>query len=231
MDRTRILSIDWDYFFPNSAFYDWGHDEKVFFLELIWQLRLNHHNYSNGNEAFTEYTPTIPKNFWKKVIKGTPIAIIIAESHTAITSYPDFDNVSVTNLDAHHDCGYGSTTELNCGNWATNKGIKKYHLYYPLWRKNCRESEPVRTPDSVHYGLPQPAEYDYVFVCRSGCWTPPWYDNKFRSWIKRSGLTIIYIDGYANRNRSLTMKKALELKKQDFEVLKHIAQEKHLCHS
>lgn len=135
----KILSIDWDYFFPDSMPYDWGHSESMFHLEAIWPLRLSSVNILTGQEAFSEYAPTIPRNFWKRVVKNNP-AIYLAESHATIAGMP-MGNAIITNLDAHHDCGYKPNPDLDCGNWADylGKKIKEYHLCYPEWRKDDTE--------------------------------------------------------------------------------------------
>ncbi len=35
----NILSIDWDYFFPDTSEYDWGHNENSIMLDFIWSTR------------------------------------------------------------------------------------------------------------------------------------------------------------------------------------------------
>ena len=36
----NILSIDWDYFFPDNVAFDWSMDDKKFiFYEIIWPIR------------------------------------------------------------------------------------------------------------------------------------------------------------------------------------------------
>jgi len=214
MNGLRILSIDWDYFFPDSFPYDWGHKEVVFFLEAIWPVRLNNHNIITGEEAFKAYKPSIPKDFWKRTVKGAAL-LYVAESHASITALP-FNHAIVTNLDAHHDCGYGHSTSLECGNWAHQAGsrIKEFHQVYPSWRKIGSEGPSQRQPDSIITGLPEQADYDLVFVCRSGCWTPPWYDTRFQAFLKQSGMETHFMDQYAGKNRSPNMKAAKVLKVQ-----------------
>jgi hypothetical protein len=223
----KILSIDWDYFFTDSFPYDWGHKENGFFLEAIWPMRLNNHNQATGVPAFEEYKPTIPKDFWKRVVKGSSL-MFVAESHASILALP-FRKAIITNLDAHHDCGYNDNPELECGNWAKDKDrIKEYHLCYPAWRLDNGEgyTSQGREPDSVRFDLPALADYDLVFVCRSGCWTPPWYDMKFRSFLKQSGFQTDFLDQYAGRNRSPNMNQAKVLKVQMDEQFKSLLNRK-----
>jgi hypothetical protein len=219
----KVLSIDWDWFFPDSAYYDWGHQENKFFLEMIWHSRTSSRNFHTGAYALDEFVPSIPKAFWKLVTKNsTPI--YVAESHASISALPLKDAI-VTNLDAHHDCGYYVNPQLECGNWADHlhKQIKEYHLYYPKWRNEDDEVKPKRKPDSITMGLPAPDDYDYIFVCRSGCWTPPWYDSRFKSWLKQSGMPVIFIDQYAGKNRGITKAKAIQLKNQMEAMMKGVA--------
>lgn len=207
----KILSVDWDYFFTDDAPYDWGHRETMFFLEMIWPVRLTNVNMLTGKEAFIEYVPTIPKDFWK-IVKNKP-SIFVAESHASIAQMIGKNSI-VTNLDAHHNCGYGNIKTLECGNWAymAGKKIKEYHLCYPTWREEGQEHKPSRKPTSTIKGLPEPADYDVIFVCRSGCWTPPWWDLKFREWLDQSGLDVTLVDDYVKKNRSPNLEEAKVIK-------------------
>lgn len=220
MKRNRILSIDWDYFFPDSQCYDWSHCEKDVYLNVIWNFRVNDININTKKPAFDEYIPTIPANFWD--ICDNTKELLIAESHASILSIPYIENSIITNIDAHHDRGYGKDKEINCGNWGLTKKIKKYCLYYPLWRNTNDEGGWDRKPDQINYGLPAPAEYDCIFICRSGCWTPPWYDNKFRQWIDESKFDITYIDDCVCKDRELNMEKVMEQKIKYGNITKHL---------
>ena len=210
----KILSIDWDYFFPDSAWYDWGHAETVMYLNMAWQWRVNNRHIKTGKSALTEYVPTIPKDFWN-IVTNDPM-LFVAESHAAIATLP-MNNSIVTNLDAHHDCGYGANDDLECGNWAwwMKEHIKEYHLCYPAWRGDGEEAAYRRKPTTIIRELPAPADYDLVFVCRSGCWTPPWYDRQFRGWLKRSGMKPRYMDEHVTTVRQpATLKQAKLMKEQ-----------------
>jgi hypothetical protein len=255
----NILSVDWDYFFPPSDPYDWGHRETVLFLEMIWKYRVGCHNLFTKKLALDEYCPTIPDNFWKQVISNKP-HIFIAESHASLhhimnTVFKRKKIHSITNFDAHHDCGYGQMKTLECGNWgafALRKGIE-VHIRYPEWRKKEENSESMGSdclgalggnlenlnkpknkqaeantqrltypPTSISYGLPErPSDYSAIFVCRSGCWTPPWFDNKFWEFIKSSSLPSTNMDEYITKDRGIDIKEARRLSN---EMLKQYAQ-------
>lgn len=219
----KLLSIDWDFFFPDSMPYDWGHNETFFFLTDAWGMfRTDSHNQVTGEPALDAYAPTIPRQFWSRVLdKNMPSALFTAESHATIMSVikglrslsPKLVT-SITHLDAHHDHGYeNKSPSLDCGNWAAKAqamGIE-VNLYYPEWRKALAEAKPDVKPTSIHYGLPDPDKYLNVFVCRSGCWTPPWYDDCFKRFIASSGLNAQAQDEYVNMNRGLTLKQARKM--------------------
>ena len=199
----KILSIDWDYFFPNDEDYDWGHREAPFFIDTIWNFRTNA-KAPDGKLMLDVHVPTIPKNFWKKVLRNTPI-LTIAESHCSI--WPMLDNmrmfgpIEVTNLDAHHDCGYKEyprripkTVAIGCGDWGywglKTKRISSLRQFYPAWRGERPEGRAAAGNRGGRFGLPEPTSYNAVFLCRSGAWTPPWYDDRLQQFIEDSRLRV-----------------------------------------
>jgi len=201
----KILSIDWDYFFPNDEVYDWGHREAPFFINTLWNFRTNTKR-PDGKMMMDVHTPTVPKNFWKKVLRNTPI-LTIAESHCSIWTLLDrmrvFGPIEVTNIDAHHDCGYKDgyprripeTFAIECGNWGywglRTKRISSLRQFYPAWRQQNPEGRVSSSKvPAVHFGLPEPDSYNAVFLCRSGAWTPPWYDDRLQQFIESSKLRV-----------------------------------------
>jgi hypothetical protein len=192
---VNILSVDWDYFFPDIDGYDWGHhEESALLYETIWSLRAGNRDMSGKNRAVDHIRPDKSKldGFWNRIqtVKMPPMFMAVCESHKSLYEWIEANrgcikNVEITNFDAHHDFGYGHKTELNCGNWAYHamkkKLIKKYHLVYPEWRKEHPEAM-TNKPTSVHYGSISPVEYYAgIFICRSSCWTPTWADDE---WVK-----------------------------------------------
>lgn len=189
----NVLSIDWDYFFPDSLNYDWGANEESFLMyEFIWSIRYNainliskevaHESYVVNNERLKEFK----KQKWKAKKS------VIVDSHKDIFSVLDKDSI-VWNFDAHHDAGYHKKEVLDCGNWVERgrvKGvIKEYNLVYPPWRKKGKEPKPICRLDKTYYVPPTiPISFDLVFLCRSSCWTPPWADAAFLAfsmWIQQ----------------------------------------------
>lgn len=197
----RILSIDWDYFFPCDEGYDWGHQESPFFIDTLWNFRVGNKTH-DGKLILDVHTPTAPENFWPKILTNKP-RLIVAESHCEIWNTLDmlrvFGPIEVVNLDAHHDCGYKKyprktpdTFSLDCGDWAfwglRTHRISAFHQHYPAWRKARPEGRPAARPTSVSFELPAADSYNAAFICRSGAWTPPWYDDQLTGLIKASRL-------------------------------------------
>lgn len=202
-----ILSIDWDYFFPNAALYDWGVNEELpICYEKIWATRCFDKNLLSKKLMLDEYKPSIPRKFWN-IVTNKP-KIFVADSHAFIWHILK-QGSTVWNLDAHHDCEYsGIVDEVHCGNWALtgilSKLIAEYHVIYPKWRERTPEKKPSSEVVDFSYSLPEPREYDAIFICRSSCWTPPWADYKFRKFVLSAGMEyeIMNQDGWKLREPS-----------------------------
>jgi len=182
MKKRAILSIDWDYFFPDEFDFDWSHTERMaFMLEGIWLIRAYSHS-MKGEVAINVFNPKVPDNFWKKVCPRKPLLLVVAESHQDLAQLIYRGDI-VYNFDAHHDCGYQSD-ELDCGSWAKTEKISEYHLVYPSWRKDAPEIDNDLRPIIVHHDIPtELPRFHVVFVCRSSAWTPPWADKQWMEFV------------------------------------------------
>lgn len=203
----QVLSIDWDFFFEDASGYDWGaNEESPFMYEAIWNIRCNSRNIFTKQHVLDNFHPDIPANFWS-IAKGTHSYFIICESHFSLLSIlQQLKDVTVVNIDAHHDMSYWAKQESCCGSWGwygKKQGyIKEFHQIYPQWRKNCEENHvQSRRPDRISYELPKPNQYDIVFLCRSGCWTPPWHDQDFYDLIHSAPFKSNYHDQLVQRHR------------------------------
>jgi len=229
--EVKILSVDWDYFFPCIDGFDWGHSENSFnqfYMEMSWPIRASNMDLFTREKAYDTIWPREEfRSFWDRTLKCPPRGIAIVESHSDIIKVSDFwlnkgegrHYCGVINYDAHHDTGYGGSQEIDCGNWAgeglRRKLIQSYALHYPSWRKaspegNLGELKPYYEPD------PEPQKFDYVFICRSAAWTPSWADPEwleFIEWWKENhpGLWVKKVSlPYALKARSFDKKVADE---------------------
>lgn len=193
----KILSIDFDYFLPNTDLYDWGHIENQFMVNFIWQLRVTSINFKTKASAVDEVMPDnrLLLNFFDRVVAGKPkYGFFVCESHSALYKIVKFFNspIYLTNYDAHHDFGYKNLKHnlITCENWAkvlNGEGlIKEYKLFYPPWRRDDPESKINNKIINVQYGIQKRKnKFDLIFVCRSGAWTPSWVDHLWIDFIER----------------------------------------------
>jgi len=220
----RILSVDWDFFFPELSFdsnhwmlYDWGHrDSGSFFLDHIWY---------NRAAGFIQNNMPLPgatgeeKTFWNRFKFRSHSKLYISESHVEIYN-PDIQNYfhwsgsnRIDNFDAHHDAGYRGDMnsflkegKVTCENWALayhHHGVTTRTIYptWKTWAKKAEQSPVYKLKRTFDKGQSVATFYDHVFVCRSGGWTPPWLDDAFEAFIKACPIQpVIELQPCANRN-------------------------------
>jgi hypothetical protein len=238
-DSFSILSVDWDYFFPNLHHFDWGFNEKLsVFFEAIWELRAYQDLYSASNGIVKDKESRIidyavprvdeVKSFWDTVCPVPPLGLVIAETHESLYEMADFwPSGSIWNFDAHHDLGYDKGEDGNCGNWAKrlfDEGYfdqSEYRIIYPKWRKKDPERTPYEVPENVviKYGMPKRLPYfRYVFICRSSVWTPSWCDDLWMEFIEYWEYTSLWTTKshapFAVKPRSFNMDNAESCRKQ-----------------
>lgn len=193
MKVLKVLSIDWDYFFPDPSWFDWSHNEESSLLyEMVWATRPGTHNLKTGARAVNAFVPdrALLDGFWDRTIVPDHLIfkLVIAESHKTLGEELLKMGLTydITNFDQHHDMGYDERPEMDCGNWA--KHVLKacpgstYRVVYPPWRKG--EPEGSR---KVPTSKPRRVAPDILFICRSSCWTPSWADEE---WLKFTSLAL-----------------------------------------
>lgn len=191
----NLLSIDWDYFFPNISEYDWQMNENKFiYYELIWHIRWSTHNIKGtkiAKDAF-HINNNLLNDFWEKVLEQSfPIILYCTDAHTDIKRvFQEFphETFNVWNFDQHHDLGYSGNDPnlLDCGNWADyfKDKIDTYNLVYPSWRLKKGEDIDFDPAIKVHYKIPSALpKFDVIFICRSSPFTPPWNDKQWLNFI------------------------------------------------
>jgi hypothetical protein len=202
----KILSVDWDYFFPDLAPFDWGHQESDLFIHELWSFRTHTRSYRTKKKAIDTVVPDpFYRQFWNATIDSrtrVPWMFVISEAHLDIVwLIRMIGSCNIVNFDQHHDLGYSSTKHtkgyIDSACWVPamlgNGLLKKYELVYPQWRRKYPE---VSDPHDVFDNLSQAnciyysdkknwvnRSFDIVFVCRSGAWAPPWSDKDWLSFI------------------------------------------------
>jgi len=99
---------------------------------------------------------------------------------------------------------------MDCSNWGVVGRefcrIGRLDLVYPAWRKNSEEDfvkGKLYHPTTISYELPALSDYDKVFICRSGAWTPPWFDDQFEEFVAGSCCEVTYLEAVEPRGVSL----------------------------
>jgi hypothetical protein len=184
-----LLTVDWDTFVPEKVEWDFSHQESLIFLNLLWKTRIGLKDQitTSGKED----------GFWGRagVVGGAGITWV-SDSHTFVWGLlKGVDHVVL--VDAHHDCWMGDSLGIDrserrifCHNWLREwlvaRKTRKVTWVRPEWSKDMFEV-PKDLADRVKivgldddWGVKQ---IDKVHVCRSGCWTPPWLDRQFESFV------------------------------------------------
>lgn len=180
-----ILSLDWDYFFPNMAEYDWSMTEnKWIFYEMIWHIRWSNKGVKNRLPASSHVLPDsiCMHYFWSKTLINTDNPkIVITDSHADIVHFLDI-GCTIWNYDQHHDCGYRKTAwtdKTDCSNWGLDENVTNFNQIYPEWRLNHPENDIMRKAVTYYGHPPKMPKFDLIFVCRSSCWCPSWCDPEW----------------------------------------------------
>jgi hypothetical protein len=200
----RLLSIDWDYFFPEKTndphewpLYDWGHrDGGGFFLNDIWYHRAEGFL---ANDLPLPGTTGVEKTFWDRFQFTPDCRLYIADSHMHIYNRSVFNGITEAwSYDAHHDAGYTDMTpqqfldrdQVSCADWTVAYKLVRdidTKVFYPKWRDWAMEYEkamilPVER--QVDDEAVVDGKFHRIFLCRSGGWTPPWVDENFEAFVK-----------------------------------------------
>lgn len=154
----NLLSIDWDYFFPEPehdrmTLFDWGHQESRLFIEQLWEIRA---------AGFIHRQMPLPAlsgqelGFWEQFQFSQSAKLWLSESHAfaceeRLASLVKRKKPVIWSFDQHHDLGYGEGAlarikkgEIQCGDWllAYSLWMNPYiHIRYPHWKTWAFEDE------------------------------------------------------------------------------------------
>lgn len=208
----NLLSIDWDFFFYNPwlasakataeelCLYDWDHKENDFFPHAIWEFR---------KETFKRRSVPLPacthwKHFWEQFNIDSSGTLYVADSHmfAAVITQMSLAPVKfkrVYNIDAHHDAylrtdlqTYALKNHVTCEDWMIIYKLLGASLYwiYPDWLQKPMPPKKLRGVKCCPESHTRTQEYwstqrfSDIFICRSGCWVPPWCDQDFEEFVQ-----------------------------------------------
>ena len=218
-----LLSIDWDYFVPEHHELDMSHCESQFFINVMWMMR---------PEALKAMTLDVRKGFWDTIREKLRVVsneIRVSESHMmAYWMVQDVDAVIM--FDTHHDM-WPISNGVHCADWLKLAKIqnpdleihwvKPTHTLHSLTDMELNKKTKHKVFEITTEDFKETCWGDYeittVHACRSGAWTPPWFDKKFQSFIRSSGLELKIEDSEAQQGLDGYK---LRWSKADFEQMK-----------
>lgn len=204
--KKCLLSIDWDYFIYSTK-YNWGcYLENKKALIDLWYIRYIKAKARGEDIQKAFYLSQEFDTFWSKIKKFFKFEkgakAYVSDSHALsyeIAKEESFDTVYL--FDSHADLGYGGLSSLNlevdCSNWLgrllKDKLIKEaYIIYSPHTQENPEDFRLMNKIYNIRYydfkDLDKVAFVSAVHLCRSGSWTPPWFDSKFFQFVNALGL-------------------------------------------
>nr|WP_207754269.1 arginase [Caldicoprobacter guelmensis] len=212
-----LLSIDWDYFICSKASeYSYIENSKSI-LDAWYKRYFIFRKQGKDLQRLYSLSPEI-RDFWMKVKQKFAIEpkvkVYISDSHVISYKVAKESRCSEVYLfDAHADLGYGGLAslnfELNCANWLgkllKEKIIQRANIIYsPYAFEKPHDFREINAIYDVKYlrweNIPTGIEVVAVHICRSGAWTPPWYDANFLNFIQDSGLSNIEFIDFKVRN-------------------------------
>ena len=193
----RILSLDWDYFIKATAlqrctmFPDGGNENIGYSLQdCIWNscytgcpklkdIGILQDDYSTTHYMLLNFVRNCMCN---SVGNDPQFKMLVTVSHKWIYDFvmqrtEENEQFEVYNVDFHHDMYNLPRDELNCGNWVNRLFEKRPNMKY-FWvnREDSEDATPIgRKPPCKTKKLKdiEDLPFDYVFICRSDCWSPP----------------------------------------------------------
>ncbi|QZY56383.1 arginase [Crassaminicella profunda] len=200
--EKNLLSIDWDYFIPIKKEWCGSYIENKRNISKIWYNRYISNNMIENNLEESIHVGSECNDFWDKIKKyfniSKSVKVFISDSHKLSYKIAKENACNkVFSFDAHSDLGYGGLKsldfELNCANWLgkllKDCVIKKANIIYSPYSYEKKEDfNEMNTKFNIDYcnlkKLKEKEDVTVIHICRSGAWTPPWLDCKFRKFVK-----------------------------------------------
>jgi hypothetical protein len=188
----RLLSIDWDYFFPDPI------GGPMFYTgpPVADPEEMQFRSWRNRLKLYVEQAGTIPAtsgeedSFWEQFRFNHECRLFVAQFHRCC-AHPEVRNgvSELWSFDAHHDAGYEDLPKdsFSDENWmmAYTAEVLK-HVRYPQWKTHAFEMEPttlVPVDRAFYDGGAIDVAFDVVFLCRTDDLVPPWLDDRFEHFV------------------------------------------------
>lgn len=202
----RILSLDWDYFVNATAaqrytlFPDGGNENISYELQdFIWNSRyacspelreigVLKDDYKIMFDIFKRFS----NKYVNSIVANPNREVLITVSHRwcyefTLQRTDKDEEFELYNVDFHHDMYHYKTgsEEVNCGNWVNCLFEQRPNMKYSWIKREDSDENTIggeKAPCNICTlkeleGL----DFDYIFICRSDCWSPPHLDNLFET--------------------------------------------------
>jgi len=202
-----LLSIDWDYFISSRNKKGESYIESDKTVIDLWYKRYIESKRCGRNIQKLYSLSSDVDQFWDNIRRhfkfDKDIHVYVSDSH-ALSYHIALRNGcrEVYLFDAHADLGYGGPLsldfEVNCANWL-GKLFKEGHInkayiiYSPFTDEKPEYFRWINGYYQVFYpemkDLDTGIKISAIHVCRSGAWTPPWFDKDFTDFMNRLGIS------------------------------------------
>lgn len=237
----RILSIDWDYFIKATAlqrgtlFPDGGNENISYTLQdFIWGSRYSScpelkdigillPDYYAVSHIILQFNSRIVDNFLA-TRNPDKCQMLVTVSHKWIYDFimkrtEENEQFEVYNVDFHHDMYNlrNGDEEVNCGNWVNCLLEKRSNMKY-FWIKREDSETKILGGKKVPCKFKklkdiEDLSFDYVFLCRSDCWSPPHLDSYFeRLWLEVRQMMPVGIENKVMTCRKVSVLSEIEEK-------------------
>lgn len=206
-----LLSVDWDYFMDTQKIGRSYTESKRTIIDLWYKRYLQLKAQGKSLQKSFHLLLNVDR-FWEKISPffhfEKEIEVYVSDSHALSYKIAKKKNCKTVYLfDAHADLGYGGLSslnfEVNCANWLgkllKDKLINEAKIIYsPFTAEKPENFTAINTVYKVQY----PSLYDLkpgikvsaIHICRSGAWTPPWFDPRFVQFINALGIPYKIMD-------------------------------------
>lgn len=200
MAKHVLLSIDWDYFIDCGGLETLSLKESYANIYLRWYKEY----FQNPGFVFSYGIHPGMESFWRNLKQRFSIdgvCLWISESHKV--SYNLCRSLGcrrVVSFDAHSDLGYGRLIggrgHIHCANWLAQLLLcpeveEAQVVLSPYTAEKSGDFEECKKvsfcrPDELR--MEEDETVAGIHICRSGAWTPPWYDAQLTRFIELSGI-------------------------------------------
>lgn len=209
---TSLLSVDWDYFIYTQK-ENWGsYIENNKNIINLWYKRYIQSEAKGKNIKKDFQLSLNVDEFWEEIKKyfefKKNIKVYVSDSHALSYDIAKENGCNRVYLfDAHSDLGYGGLSslnfEVNCSNWLgkllKSKLVEEANIIYsPYTAEKPEYFKAMNSVFNIQYpslkDLKKEIDISAIHICRSGAWTPPWFDERFFQFIKELGVPYKIID-------------------------------------